>query len=80
MIIIYCQAGNWSLTMGYYKIYYTYFCSALALENWYDLLVFLSRPHLAQLAAGIGNRRLATILQGFLHKYVRQIILPSINL
>jgi hypothetical protein len=49
------------------------------LENWYDLLAFLSRSQLGLLASSIGNRRFASILQGFLHKYVRQITLRSIN-
>jgi hypothetical protein len=57
-----------------------HFCSALALENWYDLLAFLSRPHLGQFAWLIGNRRFASIVQTFLHKYVRQITLRPINL
>jgi hypothetical protein len=35
---------------------------------------------LAQLASSIGNRRFASILQGFLHKYIQQITLPKINI
>jgi hypothetical protein len=50
------------------------------LENWYDLLAFLSRPQLGQVASHIGNRRFASILQGFLHKYLQQITLPPINI
>jgi hypothetical protein len=50
------------------------------LENWFDLLAFLSRPHLGKLSSHIGNRRFATIVQTFLHKYVRQITLGGINL
>jgi hypothetical protein len=49
------------------------------LENWYDLLAFLSRPKLAHFSLGVGNRRFASIVQTFLHKYVRQITLRPIN-
>jgi hypothetical protein len=50
------------------------------LENWYDLLAFLTRLQLGQLASSIGNRRFPSIVQTFLHKYVRQITLRPINL
>jgi hypothetical protein len=59
---------------------FAYFFSDLAVENWYDLLAFLSRPKLAQFSLRVGNRRFASILQTFLHKYVRQITLRPINL
>jgi hypothetical protein len=59
---------------------YAYFCSALALENWFDLFAYLPRPRLGQLSSSIGNRRFASILQTFLHKYIRQITLRPIKL
>jgi hypothetical protein len=67
--------------MGFYKIcQYLHIYSDLPLENLFDLLAFLSRPQLGQLASYIGNRRFATIVQTYLQKYVTQITLGPINL
>jgi hypothetical protein len=39
------------------------------LETWYDWLGFVPRHQLGQIVSMIGDRRFASILQKFLHKY-----------
>jgi hypothetical protein len=56
------------------------------LENWHDLLAFVPRSQLGNLASQLGDYKFACILQSFLHDEVRKITLgrmfiisPEIN-
>jgi hypothetical protein len=54
--------------------------SQLPLENWHDLLSFVPRIQLGNLASQIGDHQFAYILQSFLHDKVREITLGKIRI
>jgi hypothetical protein len=53
------------------------FCSQLPKETWFDLLAFVPRHQLGEIAPQVGDRKFAVILQSFLHNY-GQITLDNI--
>jgi hypothetical protein len=54
--------------------------SQLPLENWYDILPFVPRSQLGNLASQIGDHQFAYILQSFLHDEVRKITLGKMRI
>jgi hypothetical protein len=54
-------------------------CSQLSLETWYDWLAFVPRRQLGKIVPMIGDRRLASIIQKFLHEY-REITINRIKI
>jgi hypothetical protein len=50
------------------------------LENWHDLLAFVPRPQLGNVASEAGGRQFAHILQSFLHDEVREITLSEMRI
>jgi hypothetical protein len=50
------------------------------LENWYDLLAFVPRYELGDIASAIGDRQFASILQLFLHDERREITLGRMEI
>jgi hypothetical protein len=57
----------------------TQFCSQLPKETWFDLLAFVPRHQLGQIAPQVGDRKFAAIIQSFLHGY-REITLGNIQI
>jgi hypothetical protein len=51
------------------QFYSTKFCSQLSLETWYDWLALVPRHRLGKVVPEIGDRKFASIVQPFLHKY-----------